>query len=176
MAKKPEIKKPKRVTVDSEALEKVLNQNEELLSRVNRLESTADVGRLDNYDNKVRKIGPARYRLTVNDGRVVTGWLTLKDTKWMDGNVMRVDQQYEILFNDGKKEQVRGYDNFASILYDSIRVVAEKIKEDTDEFGTTLKLKIVGFTDPNNVPQGPEAEKASKLFGKEVVVDSRFVN
>lgn len=176
MAKDKEEKKGKRVEVDADALKKILEQNEELLGRVNRLESTADIGRLDNFDNKNRKIGPARYRLSVYEGKVITGWLTKKDSKWMDGNVMRVDQRYEILLSDGKKIEVNGYDNFASILYAGVRVIAEKVKENTDEFGITLTLKVVGFPDGNNVPQGPEAEKATELFGKEVVIDSRFVN
>lgn len=163
-----------KVTVSKSALEGLLKKLESLEEGQRRIEAAADLGRLEGYDAKRRKLGPRRYRLTVYDGKLVTGWRTVKDQKWMDGNVMRVQQEYEIIFGDNTKMPVNGYDNFANVLF-GFRVVAEFVKEEADVAGRRLTLKIVGVPDEANA-QGPEYDKAKELFGKEVVMDERFVN
>lgn len=167
--------KPKMIEVSEEGLKEMMKQFGDLQEKVTRLESAGDLGRLERYDTKNRKLGPRQYRLTVYNGKIVTGWRTLKDQKWMEGNVMRVLQEYEVIFEDLSKMEVKSYENFANVIH-SLRVLAEKVSEVEDEHGKTLTLKIVGFPDPNNEPTGPDADEARKVFGKEVVIDQTFVN
>jgi hypothetical protein len=167
--------KKETIVVDKAALGALLKEIEELKAGQVRLEHAADVSRLDNYDTKHKAIGPRQYRLTIYDGKLITGWRTVTDKSWMDGNVLRNQQEYEIIFGDNTKMAVKGYDNFATIRH-GFRVIAEKVSEKADDYGKTLTLKILGVADPKNQSQGPEYDAALPLFGTEVILDERFVN
>lgn len=134
-----------------------------LLGRLDRLESTADKGRLGKYDARFFKRGPNLFTLSVFEDRIITGWRTLKNNSYKDprSGAIVEDQQYEILFHNNTKEQVQGYLAFSDMRYNET-VQAEEVSRETTEDGTTLKLKIV---DPN-----------SKFFEEELLLDIRFVN
>lgn len=162
--------KSDKVVVSKSGLEKLMQtveqsvkDNQALRERLERVESAGDLGRLDAFDNKKRVIGARRYKLSIYEGKVITGWRTLKDKAWKDpaSNRMRHEQSYEILFEDSTKMEVAGYENFASIQYGE-QVVAEEVDKKTEGAKVTLTVKVVE----------PDHEKN----GQEYVVDLAFVN
>ncbi len=151
--------KPKKrtVTVDADKLESFLQRFDELEAKVN---SVSDVGRLDNFERKRFQKGPNRFRLSTYDDNgkelVITAWRTVKDVSKKDPVMgMIEDQQYEIILENNKKVEVRGYFNFSELKY-SKQIVAEEISRTTDANGTTLKVKL------------PE--------GRELTIGAQFVN
>ena len=168
-------KKPRMVTVDAEALARTLGELDEMKARMGRVEAAADVGRLDAFDNKRKKIGPRRYRISTHEGKIITGWLSTRDkyVKEPSGRA-RVEQEYEFLFEDNTKLKVVGYDNFANTQYEA-QVVGEEVKRETDEYGTKVTMKIVSIGDEASADT-PRGRELLPLMGKEITLDLKFVN
>lgn len=172
----------RKITVDADSLARLLERSEELTKRLARVEATADLSRLENFDQKSRKQGPLRYRLSTHDGKLITGWRTTANRMWKDGNIMRHQQEYEILMEDNTKEKVSGYDNFSMIRYEA-QVIAEQVKRETVDGSLLLTLKILGLPsskDPSQIDteqtKSPLYQSLEPLFGKEVTIDATFVN
>jgi len=143
----------------------VVNKAElgKVLQRLERLEGAADKGRLGKYDARFFKRGPNLFTLSVYDGKIITGWRTLKNVSYKDPSTGHLieDQQYEILFHNNTKIKVEGYEQFSDIRFNE-RVQVEEISRTQDETGTSLKVKVV---DPD-----------SHFYEKEFVIDISFVN
>lgn len=161
--KKPLAERDDNVVVSREGLNNLIKQNEDLLSRVTRLESAGDKSRLAKYDSKFFKRGPNIFTLSVYEGKIITGWRTLKNVSYKDPRTGMVveDQQYELLFDDNSKLTVSGYLAFSDIRYNET-VQAEEVSRTTDEKGTNLRVKII--------------DQTNDLFGKELSVDIRVLN
>jgi len=146
----------KNVLVDKVELAK-------LLDRVDRLESTADVGRLGRYDARFFKKGPNVFSLSVYNGKIITSWRTLKDVAYKDPRTGMIveDQQYEILFSNNTKLKVQGYEQFSDMRYKE-RVRAEEISRTTDDMGITITVKII--------------DTGSKFYGEELAIGAQFLN
>lgn len=143
------------------------SQVQELQAKVKQLEelirSTADAGRLMNYDSSKGEKKPFRVKLSVWNGGLIVGWRTVKDELVKHpttGRTVGESQQYEILVMDkeGKttKALVDGYPAFSAARYDE-RVEAEVVgKKEEWDGKVTLDLSL------------PD--------GRTIPLDSRFVN
>ncbi len=172
----------RKIQVDADSLARILEENEDFKQRLARVEATADLGRLEHFDAKTRKVGPLRYRLSTHEGKLITGWRTKVNKMWKDGNIMKHQQEYEILLEDNTKVSVSGYDNFSITRYEA-QVIAEQVKRETENGSTILTLKILGLPsaeDPGRVEteanKSPMYEALKPLFGREVSIDATFVN
>lgn len=81
------------VTVNKKALD-------EMIRRLERLESVADVGRLGNYDDKNKKDPPKIVLLGVLSGKIVVGWKMLKDEVQKINGVWRESQLIQLKLED----------------------------------------------------------------------------
>jgi len=156
--------KDKKVEVNEKALEKLLKTVEEgekerqqLKTDIEMLKTIADKSRLSWYEEGKKTIGPAVYKLSTFDGKVIVGWRTVKDVveKHPLTGVRMEDQQYEIILEDGTKQLIKGYNKFADTQYGN-QIRAQEIEKTIKEGKVTLKLK---------------AEN-----GREYLIDSVFVN
>ena len=157
-------KENKKVEVNSEALEKLMKTVEDqskIISSyktdIDMLKTIADKNRLAWYEEGKKVIGPAVYKLSTFDGKVIVGWRTIKDVVEKDpltGKRLE-DQQYEIILEDDTVQKIQGYNKFAEVQYGA-QIKAKEIEKVVKGDKVTLKLK---------------AEN-----GKEYLVDSVFVN
>lgn len=153
---KPDAPEGETVVVNKAELTKVLE-------RLERLETAADKGRLASYDSRFFQRGPNVFTLSVHEGKVITGWRTLKNVSYKDPQTGRLieDQQYELIFHDNTKEKVNGYERFSDIRF-SERIKVEEVSRTQDEHGTTLTVKVIDSDNP--------------FYGKQFAVDIDFVN
>lgn len=141
--------------------------NADLLARVADLEAklnaTADVGRLLNYESSKQGKKPMRVNISQYDGGFIIGWRNVVDKLIKHpttGRTVGEEQQYEILvlMPDGKieKKPLDSYPAFSDARYTSrseVEVVGKK--EDWDG-KVTFSIKL------------PD--------GREIDLDSRFIN
>ena len=85
--------KPETVTVDKAALD-------QMIRRLERLESTADVGRLGKYDDKNKIELPKVVLLGKYNDKIVVGWKMLKDEVQKVNGVWRESQLIQIKLDD----------------------------------------------------------------------------
>jgi len=166
MGKKNENKKKPELTSTLKPEETVVVSKaalDEILLKLDRLEYAGDKGRLGKYDARFFKKGPNIFTVSLYNGKIITGWRSLKNVSYKDPGTGRLveDQRYEILFNDNTKLEVQGYEQFSDIRFNE-RLNVEEISRTQDETGTTIKVKIIS--------------QDSDLYGKELTIGAQFVN
>ena len=148
--KKPEVQKPAQeetVTVNKKALT-------DMLTRLERLESTADVGRLGKFDEKNKKELPKVVLLGKYNDKIVMGWKMLKDEVTKINGVWRESQTLQIKLED---------DTTLDLPY--LQYVQEVVKVDAT---------ILSRTKDND---GHETLKVRRNdTGKEYSIDITFIN
>jgi hypothetical protein len=138
----------------------LVDENSTLREQVRRLESVADLSRLDTFDqkaNKGKKITPV-FRVCTINGVVVTEWKTIKDevtTSPLTGRTT-ADQVYEFILQNGEHITVSGYSNFANLQYSNSEM-AEEVSREIKGDDVILTLKLLGT-------------------GETIIINSKFVN
>lgn len=130
---------------------------DKIYEKLDMLQKVADKSRLDNWEKEHKELGPAKYRVSTIDGKIIVGWRTIKDEVYRDpvSNIMRVTQAYEFILEDGSTYPVNGYNNFASLHYAN-QLEGKEMSKTIDANGTILKLELDN--------------------GKVIEIDSKFVN
>jgi len=140
----PPVAEKKTVQVDAEVLERLVKGYESLQDKVKDLEGAADVGRLSRIqamrnDGKLVK----NAKLSIYDGKVVLGWVTVKDDVYTDERgVIHEDQQVKLFLDNGRNEKgVQERVESEPMSYRSFARLAEKIegevvRESRDSNGT----------------------------------------
>src|SRR3990167_7862014 len=81
------------VTVNKKALD-------DMIRRMDRLESAADIGRLDKYDQKNKKALTQVVLLGTYNGKIVLGWKMIKDEVQKINGIWRESQLIQIKLDD----------------------------------------------------------------------------
>jgi len=135
------------ITVNKKALD-------DMIRRMERLESAADVGRLDKYDQKNKKALSHVVLLGTYNGKIVLGWKMLKDEVQKINGVWRESQLIQIKLDD---------DTTLDLPY--LQYVQEVVKVDAT---------ILSRTKDNN---GHETLKVRRNDnGNEYLIDVTFIN
>ncbi len=137
-----------KVLVSEEALN-------DLIRRVERVEGAADVGRLAKMDDKNRKEPLKVVRLGVWQGNIITGWKLKANNVEKVNGVWRELQTIELKFEVAPAVEVP----YLQFVQETQKVDATIISRTKDEGGDFETLKVRTNDD-----------------GKEVLIDSRFVN
>lgn len=143
-----------------EALEARDAENQE---KLRMLYEVADKGRVFNYESGRTKKQPAKVKLSVHGGGIVTAWQTVKDELIKHpttGRTVGEQQEYEVVLAmpDGgtAKRSLHGYPAFSDARYNE-RVEAEVVARREDYKGNlTLDLRLED--------------------GRELSIDARFAN
>lgn len=166
--------------VDPEALDKVLKQIQSqqvlITDLTNKVNATADKGRLSQFEagkpRVLSKVVRLNYRDVVTDKdkgtttpKVIVGWKTIVDRveKNPNSGVWTETQIVELVYEDDTKEQITYLDFATKTKF--INATIQKRRKDEpfeDEFG-------VGFA-------GAEVLEVITDSGKAYEIDSRFVN
>lgn len=78
---------------------------ERLLDRIERLEFSADKGRLSNYDQRNQKVSAKKLRVRKFHGKYVTGWTLTKNSIEERAGAWFEDQRLTIKYADGTEEE-----------------------------------------------------------------------
>jgi hypothetical protein len=127
------------------------------------LYETADKGRIFQYESQRASKKPIRVKLSVYQGKIITGWATIKDKAVYHpttGKQVGEEQQYSLMLLDkeGKVETltVDGYPTFSAARY-SDRIECEVVSKKED-FDGNLTFEVA-------LPDG-----------RTIPLSSRFVN
>lgn len=135
------------VTVNKKALE-------EVMGRLKRLESAADVGRLGHYDEKNKETIKHIVLLSTWDGKVIVGWKMIKDDVQKVNGIWREYQIIQVKLED---------DTIIDLPY--LQFSQEVVKVDAEILSRTKES------------DGHETLKVlRKSDGKEYLLDVTFVN
>ena len=145
------------VLVDKEKFDAILNRLESLENETGVLRQAADVGRLQRIEDKKNTIGPARFKVSTHNGKIILSTRTVKDSVQRNllSGITTEHQEYEILMEGGSKENVIGYDKFMDLLYAN-QIIGELVAEKKSGSNITLTLRLEN--------------------GREIEIDSKFVN
>lgn len=119
------------VTVSKKALD-------DILKKLERLESAADVGRLGNYDAKNKKDLPTIVLINVWDGKVIVGWKTIKDDVQKVNGIWREFQLIQLIFADGTTHDLPYLQWVQEVVKVDSTIVSRTKEEDGNE---TLKVR-----------------------------------
>ena len=156
-------KKKDTIEVDKSKLDKVLDRMKELEDKnqelSDKLEATADVGRMQRYEDKNKgKILP-RAKITVYNGKIVTSWDNMPENKvenvagkWITRQTVRYNLE------DGTKKDLL-FEETINVPRKDVHIEAEKITNDLDPDGNKIVLLDV-ITEE----------------GKKLTIDRRFIN
>lgn len=141
----PPVEEKKKVEVDADVLERLVSGYEKLQDKVKDLEGAADVGRLARIQS-MRAEGKLvkNAKLSVYEGLIVLGWVTVKDDVYTDERgVIHEDQQIALFVDDGKDEHGKqkskktdaiSYRTFARVVS---KIEGEVVREIKDSEGRT---------------------------------------
>lgn len=133
----------KKVEVDADVLERLVGGYESLQQKVKDLEGAADIGRLARIQ-ALRAEGKLvkNAKLSLYEGAVVLGWVTVKDDVYTDERgVIHEDQQIALYIDDGKDEHGKqktkktdaiSYRTFARVV---TKIEGEVVREIKDSDG-----------------------------------------
>lgn len=150
-------KLPETITVKREEFDNLLDRLERVENEASDLRQVADKSRLQKLDDGKKVIGPPQYKIGTFNGKLILSTRTVKDIvqKNISSGVYYEHQEYEIIMEDGSKENIIGYNKLVDILY-SNQVIGEEISKEVTDLNTTLKLKLED--------------------GREIKIDAKFVN
>ena len=127
---------------------------DDMIRRMDRLESAADIGRLDKYDQKNKKALTQVVLLGTYNGKIILGWKMIKDEVQKINGVWRESQLIQIKLDD---------DTTLDLPY--LQYVHEVVKVDAT---------IVSRTKDSN---GHETLKVRRNdTGNEYSIDTTFIN
>jgi len=146
-------KKPKKVEVDADALQGILDEIKGLKKTISEIESTSS-------QDQTRKIEALRasgklvkaVKVRRFDGDLVLGWATIEDKVWMEGQKLHEVQTLRVFTEGGEKETTLL--NFTrGSMYEQYEVVGET-KTHTGDVELKIQLKD----------------------GRELIINSKYVN
>lgn len=142
---------------NEELLQISKSELEEIKSKITMLEKVADKSRLEHWNTENGVLGPATYRVSTVDGKIVTGWKTIKDEVYKDplSGIVRVTQAYEFELEDGSTYPVNGYNNFITLQY-AAQLKGKELSRTVKDGNLELELELSN--------------------GKVIKIDARFVN
>lgn len=119
------------ITVNKKALD-------DMIRRMERLESTADVGRLDKYDQKNKKELAKVVLLGKYNGKIVLGWKMLKDEVQKVNGIWRESQTIQIKLEDDSTLDLP----YLQYIQEVVKVDATILSRTKDNDGhETLKVR-----------------------------------
>ncbi len=134
----------------------------ELMKKIDRLEATANKGRLHNYDKNNKEEEETIIKVRLIDGKIITSWRSLTNNVYRDPLTKRIieDQKIEVTYENDTTEKMdivtfnRRYVHMFTKLVESTDL---KKKDEIDKYGfQRFKLE----TDE----------------GKKIIIGSNFVN
>jgi len=138
---KVEVKKPakKMVTVPEATLNKVLEDMDSLKKQNELLLSIADKKRLNSYMQRHKTKEPNIVKLRTINGKVVVGWMSVKDIVQKIGpNRWLEDQVIKVLYEDDTSEEMKMVDFELS----NKKIECERIGVNTDEATGRVAFKV----------------------------------
>ncbi len=135
----------------------LVNRLEKVENEAADLRIVADKSRLQKLEDGKKTVGPLEFKISTLNGKLILSTRTVKDIvqKNISSGVYYEHQEYEIIMEDGSKENVIGYNKFIDILY-AEQIIGKEISREVTDLNTTLKLKLED--------------------GREIKIDSKFVN
>lgn len=134
----------KTFTLTTSQLKELVNEaTKPLADKLSMLEAVADTKAMENWFRKNKKDQGMVVRLSIHDGKVITGWKVFEDTvaqdinsgRWYEKQIMRV------LFEDGTELDVP-YTAFTNMLRNK---VTAKVTAKTEVFGEDQDVKTYRF-------------------------------
>lgn len=150
----PPTPEKKTIEVDAQVLENLLAEVRDLKEVTKQIEQTAP-------QDQIRKIEALRasgklvkaVKVRRFEGKLVIGWKMIKDNVWMEGGKLHEEQILRVFFEDGAIQEVTLIQFTRGTSYEQYEVIKEAKNADGN-IELTVQL-------PN---------------GKELVIDSRYIN
>jgi len=138
---KKEVKKEEVVTISKQTLN-------DILAKIERLESASDKKSLLRYDLKNKKELGKTVNIYSLDGKVVVSWRLTKNVVEKDWRTMawREEQEIELTYEDGKKDLVPYVQFSRNYVHIPAKVISETVVnkgEDGEEYEAMFELRTL---------------------------------